>query len=58
MTENGKTGMEEENFDLHFVQDDQKDGRKKFKMFQNPVQCSIGSDESGDEHPFVEWPED
>ena len=40
MTENEKTGTEKENFNLYYVQDSQKDGRKRSETFQEtPVEC-------------------
>ena len=36
-------------------QDGEKDERKNSEMFQNaPIECSNGSEASGEEHPFVE----
>ena len=37
MAENVKTGTEEENSNLHCVQDAQKDERKKFETFSKPL---------------------
>ena len=51
ISENDKTGPEEENFSLHCVQDSQKD-----HCFT--VECRNGSEASRKEHPFVEWPEE
>ena len=55
MPENDKTDTEEQNIRPHCVQDDQKDGRKKSEIVHKiPVECSNGSEASGEQHPFAE----
>ena len=58
-SENDKTDTKEENSSLHCVHDGQKDGRKMSETFQEtPVECSNSAEASGEEHLFVERPEE
>ena len=58
MPENVKTGTEEELISPTVSSILKKMGEKKSKKFQEPpVECSNSSEVSGQEHPFVEWPE-
>ena len=59
MPANDKTGTEEENFSLHFVQNVARDGGKKSETFQKTnAECSNGSETSEEEHPFIEFSEE
>ena len=54
MKENDKADTEEKKFSLRCVQDVQKDKTKNSETFQEtPVECSNGSEASGEKYPFV-----